>query len=105
MYDPANYKNSMILLIISIWVMFGLNWVLVVGGELVIALIVSIIMNISILLLLTLIVAVLNYILQEEKEDKNYRIKKHKTDKKKQLEKKLKRSGFDPESLKDYLKE
>lgn len=62
-------------------------------------------MNISILLLLTLIVAVLNYILQEEKEDKNYRIKKHKTDKKKQLEKKLKRSGFDPESLKDYLKE
>lgn len=33
MYDPANYKNSMILLIISIWVMFGLNWVLVVGGE------------------------------------------------------------------------
>ena len=116
MYNQKNYKNLMALLIFSIWVMYGLNWFFIMDKQFLIASSISIIMDISILLLLTLIVGVLNYIFQKEKEDKEYRNKKHKTDKeyrnknhktdkRKQLEKELRRSGFDPENLKDYLEE
>ena len=105
MYNQRNYRGLMILLMLFIWVMYGLTWGFNWVGELLIASYISIIMNVSILVLLTLIVVVFNYILQKEKEDKQYRHKKHKTDKKKQLGKELKRSGFDPENLKDYLEE
>jgi len=85
--------------------MYGLNWVFIIENQFIIASNISIIVDISILSLLTLIVAVLNYNFQKVEGDKRYRHKKQKTDKRKQLENELKKRGFDPENLKDYLKE
>ena len=95
MYNQKNYKTLMVVLIFSIWVLYGLKWV--INMDLLTALIISTIMDISILLLLTLIVGILNYI------SKGYKHKNQKSDKRKKLEKDLKKTGFDPEDLKDYL--
>ena len=102
MYNLKNYKSLMVVLIFSSWVLFVLK---ISAQDLLAALIIQITMDISILLLLTLIVVILNYISQKEKEDKGYKQRKQKSDKRKKLEKDLKRSGFDSEDLKDYLQE
>ncbi|MFX1297845.1 MAG: hypothetical protein ACFFD2_23740 [Promethearchaeota archaeon] len=103
MFNQKNYISLMKVLIFSIWVLYGLNWVFSI--DLLTASIISTILDISLLLLLTLMVVILNYISQNEKEDKGYKHKKMKTDKSKKLKRDLKRSGFSPEDLKDYLKE